>query len=475
MTPTVTICGLGPGGPGRLTEATTEALSAPGPRFVRTRRHPTAELIDHGPDPAVSFDDVYDRADSFDEVYRTIADTVIAAAREHGRALYAVPGSPLVLERSVRWIREAAGGGDPAIDVSVLPAVSFLDEAWARLAVDPVEAGVRLVDGLAFATEAAGERGPLLVAHVHSQWVLSDVKLAVDAGPEQRVVVLQGLGTPDERVFEVGWPDLDREVEADHLTTLYLPEVAAPVARELMRSVEMMHRLRNECPWDRDQDHGTLRPYLIEEAYEVLDALDGVVAGSDPTAGDDDPYVGLEEELGDLWFQILFHAELAAEAGAFTIADVAGGLTDKMVHRHPHVYGDGAIAGGPGDWDRLKQAEKARRSVLDGIPTGLPALARAQKTLRKGAGTGREPDPVVAGRALRELTTSADRSDVEQGAVPLTAEIVGRALLAVVDLARRADIDAETALRAATDRAAARFRALERGSSDASDVDWVSG
>src|SRR5690606_14796713 len=117
----------------------------------------------------------YEQADTFEEVYRGIADTVAAAAARHGEVLYAVPGSPLVLERSVQHLL-----ADERVAVEALPAMSFLDVAWARLRLDPVEAGVRLVDGHQFAQAAAGERGPLLVAHVHANWVLSDIKLAVD-------------------------------------------------------------------------------------------------------------------------------------------------------------------------------------------------------------------------------------------------------------------------------------------------------
>ncbi|MEL6984348.1 MAG: SAM-dependent methyltransferase, partial [Actinomycetota bacterium] len=158
----ITVCGLGPGGPGGLTEATAAALAGPDPVHLRTRRHPTAERAAG----AASFDDLYEQADTFDEVYQTIADSLTAEAERHGRVVYAVPGSPLILERSVRHLRDRAAA-DPALEVELLPALSFLDEAWARLGVDPVDDGVRLVDGHRFAVEAAGERGPLLVAHAH--------------------------------------------------------------------------------------------------------------------------------------------------------------------------------------------------------------------------------------------------------------------------------------------------------------------
>lgn len=467
MVPSITVCGLGPGGPEHLTAATRAAIEVAERCYLRTSRHPTAYLA--GTDR--SFDHLYEAADTFDDVYRGIADE-LAVAAAHGPVTYVVPGSPLVLERSVAHLR-----ADDRVDVEVIPALSFLDVVWARLGVDPIDGGVRLVDGHRFATEAAGERGPLLVAHAHAPWVLSDIKLALDAGDDQRVVVLQRLGTDDERIVEVEADELDRAVEPDHLTSLYLPEVAAPVAGELARTVELMHRLRRECPWDQKQTHRSLRPYLMEESYEVLEAIDGLPAPSsvsdapaaasgasteaaEPVAvGGDEmaAYVDLEEELGDLWFQILFHAELATEAGHFTIADVARTVHDKLVRRHPHVFGDVEVAGTDdivANWDAIKTEEKQRESALDGIPSALPALSLAAKVLSR---VRRADHPTNA----TDLAPSVvDALPVVEGAA--AEEALGRALLAVVAWAAERDLDAEDVLRAAVVRAQARFRAEER-------------
>lgn len=474
MNPRLTVCGLGPGRPDCVTAATQAAIDAAGVRFLRTSRHPTAHLVAG----ATSFDHLYDQADTFDQVYRQIAETLVAAARAtpDGGVLYAVPGSPLVLEQTVRQLR-----ADDRVELTVLPAVSFLDEAWARLGVDPVDDGVRLVDGHRFAVEAAGERGPLLVAHAHAGWVLSDIKLAIDAGDDMRVVVLQRLGTDDERVFEVGWPDLDRLVEADHLTSLYLPEVASPAAQELAASVALMARLRRDCPWDRAQTHQSLRRYLLEETYEVLEAIDRLPgepavghpapwperAAEGPVAvdlGDDDGYDLLEEELGDLWFQILFHAQLASEAGRFTVADVARTVHDKLVGRHPHVFGPGAdVEAIVGNWERLKQVEKGRASALDGIPAALPALALADKVLQRADRTGSPADLGSWVEAVEGLVPD------DGGQVGL-----GRLLLAVVEVARRRDLDAEGALRALTAAAIDRFRTAESAQGSPG-PDWALG
>lgn len=432
MPPTITVCGLGPGAVDLVTAQTRQAIAEaePAASFLRTRRHPSASLLDH----ARSFDDVYEAGDDLDSVYRQISDDVAAAAAQHGGALYAVPGSPLVLERAVRYLRER---GD--VEVELLPAVSFLDASWAALGVDPVEAGVRLIDGHTFATAAAGQTGPLLVAHAHARWVLSDIKLAIDAGAEQQVVVLQRLGTPDAAVFELAWPELDRSFEPDHLTSLYLPELAAPAAAALHRSVELMHRLRQDCPWDAEQTHASLRKYLIEEAYEVLDAIDEVERGV-PGA-----YEHLEEELGDVWFQILFHSELAAEAGEFTVADVATTAHDKLVGRHPHVFGDVEASDADAvarNWEDIKKVEKGRASVMEGIPTALPALAYAEKVVKKAAKAGAS---LPSDGALFDDQTAAAEE-----------------LLRIVAAGHRHGFDLEDALRRATDAARGRFEALER-------------
>ncbi len=443
--PLVTIAGLGPGGEGQITGETLAVIDRfpDSASFVRTRRHPNA----HHMARAASFDEVYDAGDSLDDVYRSIADRIVDAATAGGEALYTVPGSPLVLERAVRYLRT-----DDRVDVRLLPAISFLDTAWASLTIDPVEARVRMVDGHTFAGQAAGETGPLLVAHAHAPWVLSDIKLAIDAGPEMKAIVLQRLGTDEEQITEVAWPDLDRIVEPDHLTSLYLPEVTAPIAQELMRTVELMHRLRQECPWDQKQTHASLRKYLIEEAYEVVEAIDRV------TAGDEDGYLDLEEELGDLWFQMLFHAELATEAGAFTLADVAQTVHDKLVGRHPHVFGDTSVTDAADvekNWEAIKKTEKGRDSVMDGIPAALPALTFAEKVLKKAQRSG----ATAEADGVSQRLTSADLDAA--ALADAGEEQIGELLLAVVERARLADIDPEGALRSATARARDRFQAQE--------------
>lgn len=417
--PRVVVAGLGPAGPELVTEEVRQLLDRIPAVFLRTSRHPAASVAPGAP----SFDHHYEAADDFDGVYRAIVDDLAAQAAEHGEVLYLVPGSPRVLERSVDWL-----AADDRVDVDVRPSLSFLDLTWVRLGVDPFEAGVRIVDGHRFAERAAGERGPLLVAHCHNQRVLSDIKLAFDDEEPERVVVLQRLGLPDERVEELPWAELDRAVEADHLTTLWIPETVPDLAGEVVRFHELVRTLRAECPWDREQTHASLTRHLLEETYEVLEAIDHVDVG----AGEG--FTHLEEELGDLLFQVVFHSVLAAEEGQFTLTDVARGIHDKLHARHPHVFGPDAgptdVAQLAVDWENRKVLEKDRGSVMDGIPAALPALAYAAKVQKKAAS-----------------------QDVDWRSLPGVAPgSLAHRLLELVDDARTANVDPETELRTATTR-----------------------
>ncbi len=412
--PTVVIVGLGPAGPDLTTVGAVDRLGSLAHWKLRTARHPAAEPFAD----QETYDSLYETAATFDEVYDAIADDLVAGAERFGEVGYAIPGSPFVLERTVALLQ-----ADDRVEVEIVPGMSFLDLAWGRIGVDPVEAAVTLVDGHRFAIDAAGATGALLVAHCHASHVLSDIKLAYEDDEPAGVIVLSRLGLPDETVTEVDWADIDRAVDADHLTSLFIPAVHAPVAQELVRFQGLVRTLREQCPWDREQTHQSLRRYLVEETYEVVEAIDGYDPASLPSIEH------LEEELGDLLYQVFFHSAIAAEQGSFTIADVARGIHDKLHRRHPHVFGDASADSLESDWEAIKQAEKGRASVMDGIPSTLPGLLYAHKVLSKAERIGAPTPPPVD-------------PDGELGA----------AILALVAHARTAGIDAEAAVRSAADR-----------------------
>lgn len=418
----ITVIGLGPAGPELITQGALAAAQAADHLVLRTARHPAARIFAD----ARTCDDLYDAAESIDEVYPAIVDRLRTL---DGHVVYAVPGSPTVAERSVELLRAAC-------EVEILPALSFLDLAFSRVGVDPFSAGPRLVDGHRFAAESAGERGPLLVAQCDSVRVLSDIKLAADDPPEA-AVVLQRLGLPDESVRRIAWADLDREVVPDPLTSLWIAELGQPVAVEMARFAELVRTLREGCPWDREQTHRSLTRHLIEESHEVLDAIAGLPDGAGewgataPVEIGDPAYGHLMEELGDLLFQVYFHATLAAESGHFTLADVARGVHDKLRARHPHVFDDAAETTTSAElseqWEARKLDEKGRESVMDGIPLSLPSLALAYKVQRKAEAAG------VPGPAPLEAATEDEVVDT---------------LWAAVSGARALGVDPEAALRA---------------------------
>jgi len=459
MTARVVIVGLGPGPRNTVTQATIEAIDRINIQFLRTERHPTAELMPR----ATSFDSLYDTLPTFEAVYAAITESVIAAAIEHGEVLYAVPGSPLILESSVAQLR-----ADLRVEVQVLPALSFLDLAWEALGIDPVNSGVRLIDGHRFALEAAGERGPLLVAQVHADWVLSDVKLSHEAAHgNEPVVLLHHLGLPDQRVEHTTWQELDRVLPADHLTTMFIPQMAEPVAGELAKLHQLARTLREQCPWDREQTHDSLIKHLIEETYEVVDAL-GALDADDPSTDE-----ALIEELGDLLYQVEFHATIAEQQGRFSMADVARSIHDKLIRRHPHVFGD-VVANSADDvvqtWDEVKRAEKKSvdgaansSSTFAGVAKSGPSLQYATKIQKRAADVGFDW-PNADGAFEKIIEESAEiRQAVASESDPESVRMeLGDLLFSVVNLSRHLGHDAEQALRGASDKFRHRFEQVEQ-------------
>ena len=456
-TPRVTVVGLGPGPSSHVTQATLDAIASSRRRYVRTTRHESVSLLDE----CTSFDDLYDALPTFDEVYRAIVERLVEAANTHGEVLYAVPGSPLILESSVALLR-----ADPRVEVVVVASMSFLDLAWNALGIDPVNEGVRVIDGHRFAQQAANERGPLLVTQTHAGWVLSDIKLAHDdASGDEPVVILHHLGLSDERVIHTTWSEMDRTIEADHLTSLYIPTLGSPIAGEMVKLHQLARTLREQCPWDREQTHSSLIKHLLEETYEAIDALENL-SEDDPSTDE-----ALIEELGDLLYQVEFHATIAEQQGRFTMADVARTLHDKLVRRHPHVFGD-ATAQTADDvvttWDGVKQQErldgtKKDEGIFTGVAKAAQALSYATKLQKRAAGVGFDwPD---AGGAYDKIVEESRelREAVSAGADPETVSLeLGDLLFSVVNLSRHLSIDAEGALRAASNKFRARFELVEQ-------------
>lgn len=229
------------------------------------------------------------------------------------------------------------------------------------------------------------------------------------------------------------------------------------VGEKFERLVEIMAKLRSAdgCPWDRQQTHETLKKYVIEETYEVVDAVD---------AGDMEELCG---ELGDLLLQILFHAQLARERGDFDIARVIEGISTKLIRRHPHVFGDVEVASAEEvlhNWEQIKSAEKGfekRESLLDGVPNSLPSLMRAMEISKRAAGAGFEWPNLDAVIEKLDEEVHELKHEVAMGHRERAAEEIGDLLFTIVNVARWMKVDPEDALRTMTKRFAERFRRIE--------------
>lgn len=400
-------------------------------------------------------DDLYLACEGFDEVYQAIARRVLDRARA-GPVVYAVPGSPVVGELAVGHIRRI--GHEQGVTVRVHPAESFVDAVLAEVGVDPLRDGFQLLNGHDLPTPLVLDK-PTVIGHLDLPEVLADVCARLDRVGADGVVVLVDLGSADQVVWAGSAVAVDPGL-AGVRTSLFLAGVSGS-AGGLIGAAHAMHRLRRQCPWDREQTHHSLVRYLIEETYELSDALAALPVEGEPDWG---AYAQVEEELGDVLLQVLFHAEIAGQVGAFDLDDVGEQLRLKLVRRHPHVFGEGVATDAAtvvANWELIKAAEKGEppASRLDGVPAGLPGLARAFEVQRRAAKVGfdwTELAPVLE-KVSEELGELVAVLDDPAGRL----SELGDLLFSVVNLARHVEVDPEVALRAAVQKFETRFRAME--------------
>ncbi len=445
------VVGLGPGDWDRLPPSTTELLLDPSATVVvRTSRHPAARHL-AALRQVSDCDDLYERAEEFDDVYEAIAERLLAMPEP---VVYAVPGSPLVGEFAVAKLRERCSRTDRPFQV--VAGESFLEAVWTELGIDPFRDGFQLLNGHELPAPLVIDK-PTVIGHLDRPLVLADVCANLDRvlGPDDEVTLLVDLGTTRQQIVTAHPLDLPGSL-AGLRTSMYV----APIGGGLIGAVKAMQRLRTECPWDREQTHDSLVRYLIEESHELVDAIAALGAG--PSSG---AYSDVEEELGDVLLQVLFHAVIAAESGGFDIDDVAEQLRRKLVRRHPHVFGDVAVEDADAvrrNWTEIKAGEKpaGSGSLLDGVPGSLPASARASEVQRRAAKIGF--DWTEVGPVLDKLREEIDELSREIDVEGDVESELGDVLFSIANLARHLEVDPELALRRATLRFEDRFRSMEK-------------
>jgi tetrapyrrole methylase family protein / MazG family protein len=457
---TIHVVGLGPGDISGIPVGVLHLFESGLPIYLRTNRHPAVDGLLSRNVQFETFDSVYETRDTFADVYTDIAQILFAKAAKLGDIIYAVPGHPLVAEQSVQNL---IYGQTSQITVKIGPGQSFLDSVCQAVSINPID-GFVLLDGTSLSLQDLLPRMHTFIGQVYDRAVASDVKLTLmNIYPDEYLVtVIRAAGVAGlERIATVPLFELDRLEWIDHLTTVYIPKTGEPgiLARDPWYVAGIVDRLRNPdgCQWDKEQTHASLRPYAIEEAYEVAEAIDR-----------DNP-LDLAAELGDLYLQVLLHARIASEMGDFTIRDVYQLLADKLVRRHPHVFGENRVKSATEaekSWQEAKQEEsgqdEASKSKLASVKQGRPAFWRAEEVQKCAAKSGFDWNN--ARQVLEKVKEEMNEIEVEfdRGRFDLAKEELGDLLFAAVNLARWIHANPETILAQATQKFEKRFNHVEQ-------------
>lgn len=450
------IMGLGPGAYEALTIGALKELKNNKNIYFRTEKHPTVDFLKDEGIKFESYDHAYEKYDSFDDVYKYIAEDLITKIKDDEDLIYAVPGHPLVAEKSVVNLIELCKENN--IQYEVLPAVSFVDSMMEALQVDPIE-GVKIIDAFDMKNQILDKRVGTIITQVYNNFIASEVKLRLLEGYEDdtEIIFVRAAGVEGlESIRKIPLYELDWQEDIDYLTSIYIPKDLGN-KKDFQDLLDIIETLRNPggCPWDREQTHESLKSALLEECYEVIDAIENE---------DEDALI---EELGDVLLQVVFHASIGKEDGYFDIMDVIGGISNKMINRHPHVFGNEEANTSEQvlvNWDEIKKEEKGIKTLteeMQNIAKSIPATTRAYKVQKKAKKVGFDWDNVNCAmdkvkeelNEIKEVYNCEDKSIIEGE--------VGDLLFACINVARFLEVDGELALDKTIKKFIKRFSYIE--------------
>lgn len=450
------IMGLGPGAYEALTIGALKELKNNKNIYFRTEKHPTVDFLKDEGIKFESYDHAYEKYDSFDDVYKYIAEDLITKIKDDEDLIYAVPGHPLVAEKSVINLIELCKENN--IQYEVLPAVSFVDAMMEALQVDPIE-GVKIIDAFDMKNQILDKRVGTIITQVYNNFIASEVKLRLLEGYEDdtEIIFVRAAGVEGlESIRKIPLYELDWQEDIDYLTSIYIPKDLGN-KKDFQDLLDIIETLRNPggCPWDREQTHESLKSALLEECYEVIDSIENE---------DEDALI---EELGDVLLQVVFHASIGKEDGYFDIMDVIGGISNKMINRHPHVFGNEKANTSEQvlvNWDEIKKEEKGIKTLteeMQNIAKSLPATTRAYKVQKKAKKVGFDWDDVncVMDKVKEELNEIKEVYNCEDKSI-IEGE-VGDLLFACINVARFLEVDGELALDKTIKKFIKRFSYIE--------------
>lgn len=451
----ISIVGLGPGDYSQISQGALEILQSSSNIFLRTEKHPTIDVLKESIQ-YTSLDHFYDNGKDFEEVYYKISEFIIESSKK-GDVVYAVPGHPRVAEKTVRIIETMANEKD--IEVETIASMSFVDAMFNYLGIDPAE-GFKLLDAFEIQNSYVDTNTNMIITQVYDHFIASNLKLTLLEyyDYDQEVCIVTGAGVKNlESKTYIPLHELDRmENEFNYLSSLYIPKTDKKMYNTINELQEIMDTLRGPsgCDWDKKQTHESLKKYVIEESYELCQAIDN------------DDIDEIIEELGDILLQVIFHCQIGQEEGYFDLKEVINGICTKLIHRHPHVFNEQDLDMNDFEktWEDLKQEEKGESSITEGlkrIPKYLPSLIRAEKIQNKAALVGFDWDNVddVFKKIEEEYQELLDEHKV--GNIKYIKEELGDLLFSIVNLARFLNINPEEALNCTNQKFINRFEFME--------------
>ena len=448
------VVGLGPGNIEALTLGAVERINSSGKHYLRTEKHPTVDYFKDKNIAYKSFDYIYDAEDDFEKVYEGIVEEIIKESTNFGDINYYVPGNPLVAEKTVEILLKKD------IEIEIISGMSFIEPIIELVGRDPIN-GLKIVDGTVFNNQLIDINSDMIITQVYNRRILIDLKIALSEtyGDDYNIYVIHSAGIEGkEEVNNIPIFQLDRIEEVDSLTSIYLPKIEENDRKVFdfnnLTGIMKLLRSENGCPWDLEQTHKSIRQSVIEEAYEVVDAIDN------------DDIDNLIEELGDLLLQVIFHCQIAYEEGEFNLIEVTSVLANKLIYRHPHIFLQKKVDNSTEvvyNWNKLKDSKRGYKSLTDRLKDlpNLPALLKSSKIQDKAADIGFDWDDIQGPldkiveeyNEVIDAMSSSDELKVE--------EELGDLLFAVVNLSRFLNVNPEVALNKTNNKFIRRIEIME--------------
>lgn len=451
------VVGLGPGNIDDLTLGAIKRMESGKPNYLRTEKHPSVEYMKEKEIEYTAFDSIYDSEENFEKVYEQIVSKLLDAVKDQGEINYFVPGHPMVAENTVRMLLD-----QNECQVQIISGMSFIEPTLETAKADPVD-GLKVIDAIGLEGSQVDINSHQIFTQVYNSRVMSETKLVLmDILPsDYDVILIHNGGMEDREIIErIPLHEIDRSDNIGSLTSLFVPKVDKNKYKiyDFNDILDIMKRLRAEdgCPWDREQDHLSIRGAVLEEAYELVEALE-----------DDDPD-HIVEELGDLLLQVVFHAQIGHENGDFNPIQVTSSLANKLITRHPHVFFEKYVDNSKEvvyNWNKIKYANRNITTLsekLRNVPR-LPALLRSNKVQEKAAEVGFDWDMIEgpADKVSEELKEVLEAASIHGSGSLVVESEIGDLLFAAVNLSRFLEVNPEVALGRTIEKFTKRLEEME--------------